>query len=174
MTTRRRPGAGRKPTPNVIKFKLGNPGKRALKDEPTPADNSIPPPPCHLDAYGVEEWDRIASGLNAMGVLYAIDQQVLAAYCSAYSRWRSAEEALQERVAKADGNKLAALIDRTANGTVIQNPLIGIANKAAGDMVRYAGEFGLSPVARARLAIDPKKQPGGKFAGLIGAKSGEK
>lgn len=173
MTTRR-PGGGRKPTPNVIKFKTGNPGKGPLKTEPTPIDTSLPSPPCHLDAYGVEEWSRIASGLHAMGVLYSIDQQALAAYCSAYSRWRHAEEVLQDRVKQAKGNQLAALIDKTSNGNVIQNPLIGIANKAAGDMVRFAAEFGLTPAARARLAIDPNKSKGGKFAGLIGADSGQR
>jgi len=168
MTQHRRPGAGRKPIPNVVKFKLGNPGRRPLKKEPTPEDRSIPTPPVHLDAYAREEWDRIADGLHAMGILFTIDQQVLAAYCAAYARWRHAEEALQERV-RVSGSELGALIDKTSNGNIIQNPLIGISNKAAGDMVRYAAEFGLTPAARARLAIDPGK-PKGKFDGLVGAK----
>ena len=173
MTTRR-PGGGRKPTPNVIKFKTGNPGHRRIKDEPMPPDRSIPTPPVHLDAYAREEWGRIADGLHAMGVLHQIDQQVLAAYCDSYSRWRHAVEAMRARVEKAGGDQLAALIDKTSNGNIVQNPLIGIANKAAGDMVRYAAEFGLTPAARARLAIDPAKNPGSKFDGLIGAKVGKK
>lgn len=174
MTQRRRPGAGRKPIPNVIKFKTGNPGRRPLKKEPTPPDTDIPTPPVHLDAYALEEWNRIADGLHAMGVLYRIDQQVLAAYCDSYSRWRHAVEAMKSRVDKAGGDQLAALIDKTSNGNIVQNPLIGIANKAAGDMVRYAAEFGLTPAARARLAIDPAKNTGSKFDGLIGAKGGGK
>ncbi len=174
MTQHRRPGADRKPIPNVIKFKTGNPGKRPLKKEPTLPDTGIPDPPVHLDAYAREEWGRIADGLHAMGVLHQIDQQVLAAYCDSYSRWRHAVEAMRARVEKAGGDQLAALIDKTSNGNIVQNPLIGIANKAAGDMVRYAAEFGLTPAARARLAIDPAKNPGSKFDGLIGAKVGKK
>lgn len=158
---------GRKPTPNVIKFKTGNPGKRPLQYEPTPpALQDIPLPPSHLDEYGLSEWNRVSNGLYVMGVLYGVDVATLAAYCSSYSRWRHAEEEMQARVLKAN-NPLAALIDKTSNGNVIQNCLIGIANKAAADMVRYASELGMTPSARARLGVDPEKAKNSKFHGLI-------
>jgi hypothetical protein len=39
----------------------------------------------------------------------------------------------------------------------------------AADMVRYAGEFGFSPAARARIAAGPGSvQPASKFDGLFG------
>ncbi len=38
---------------------------------------------------------------------------------------------------------------------------------AAEDMVRYAGEFGATPVARARIGAGVGAQPSGKFDGLI-------
>jgi len=174
MTQHRRPGAGRKPIPNVIKFKTGNPGKRPLKKEPTPEDHDIPTPPVHLDAYALEEWSRVADELHTMGVLYRVDQQILGAYCDAYSVWRHAVEALRARVEKAGGNELAGLIDTTSNGNVVQNTLLGTRNKAREDMVKFAQEFGIGGVARARLAIDPAKNPGSKFDGLIGAKVGKK
>lgn len=44
------------------------------------------------------------------------------------------------------------LIIRTRSGNIIQNPLVGTANKAMADMVRYAAEFGLTPSARTRVA----------------------
>lgn len=157
---------GRKPTPNVIKFKTGNPGRRPLKDEPIPPASDIPSPPSHLDQYGLSEWNRVCFGLHAMGVLYGVDVATLAAYCSSYSRWRHAEEELQVRAGKAN-SPLAALIDKTSNGNVIQNCLIGVANKAAADMVRYASELGMTPSARARLGVDPEKAKNSKFHGLI-------
>jgi hypothetical protein len=40
------------------------------------------------------------------------------------------------------------LMIKTSNGNAIQNPLVGTANKAAADMVRYAAEFGMTPSAR--------------------------
>jgi P27 family predicted phage terminase small subunit len=168
-----RKGSGRKPLPTNLKVLMGNPGKQKLpQNEPTPPPSDLPEPPVHLDAYGKEEWNRIAEGLYNMGVLTGIDQQSLAAYCAAYSRWRTAEEQIQERVKK--GGVLAGLIDKTSNGNIIQNCLIGIANKAAGDMIRYASEFGLTPAARARLSISPGDKDKSKFRGLIGAGSGSR
>jgi P27 family predicted phage terminase small subunit len=159
---------GRKPTPTNIKILTGNPGKRRLPSgEPVPESN-LPSPPSHLDAYAREEWERLATAMHDLGILYDVDRAVFAAYCSSYSRWRTAEEAMQRRVEKA-GDPLAALIIKTKSENVIQNPLVGIANKAAADMVRYAAEFGLTPSARARLAIDPNKKAS-KFDGLIGGK----
>jgi P27 family predicted phage terminase small subunit len=45
------------------------------------------------------------------------------------------------------------LIIKTTNGNAIQNPLIGIANKAHNDMVRYVVEFGMTPSARSRIQV---------------------
>ena len=44
------------------------------------------------------------------------------------------------------------VIVKTKSGNLIQNPLVGVANKAMADMVRYAAEFGLTPSARTRVA----------------------
>jgi phage terminase small subunit len=49
------------------------------------------------------------------------------------------------------------------------NPLTRISQRAASDMVRYAGEFGFSPAARARIAAGVyEPPPGSKFDGLLG------
>ena len=45
----------------------------------------------------------------------------------------------------------AGLLVKTTGDNIIQNPLVGIANKAMSDMVRYAAEFGMTPSARVRL-----------------------
>jgi len=47
------------------------------------------------------------------------------------------------------------LMIKTTNGNAIQNPLVGTANKAAADMVRYAAEFGMTPSARSRITAAP-------------------
>ncbi len=44
------------------------------------------------------------------------------------------------------------LIVMTKSGNLIQNPLVGTANKAMADMVRYAAEFGMTPSARTRVS----------------------
>lgn len=161
---------GPKPKPIKLKVLAGNPGRRRLPDEITPPAE-MPVPPAHLDAYALEEWNRVVEGLNAMGILAGIDQQAFAAYCGAYSRWRAAEEELSKL---RDVDPLSALVLKTISGNWIQQPLIGISNKAAGDMVKYAVEFGMTPSARARLAMDPNRSKKGKFDGLVGVRGGKK
>ena len=162
---------GRKAKPLEMKLLDGNPGKQRLPSGvPAPPDD-MPDAPCHLDDYGRQEWERIADGLNVMGILRNVDQNILGAYCASYSRWRHAEEALNEFK---KGPQFGALLLKTISGNWIQNPLIGIANKAAADMVKYASEFGLTPAARASLGIKNDPRGRSKFDGLIGIKGGKK
>ena len=157
---------GRKPTPPYLKILRGNPGCRRLpegepKHERAPA---IPEPPVFLLPTAKAEWRRLATGLYHMGLLTLVDERPFAAYCQAFGRWVAAEDALQ---AMAERDLLTnGLMIRTVDGNAIQNPLVGTANKAASDMVRYAGEFGFTPVARARIATGGLPGPS-KFAGLI-------
>jgi len=162
---------GPKKKPTRIKVLEGKRGHVPLPvGEPIPPMD-LPDPPAHLDDYALEEWRRVAEGLNAMGILSGVDQAAFAAYCGAYSRWRAAEEELNELAKK---SKLQALVLKTVSGNWIQQPLIGIANKAAGDMVRFATEFGMTPSARARLGVDPGKKVKSKFDGLVGMQGGKK
>ena len=39
-----------------------------------------------------KEWKRLASSLEAMGVLTMADLTAFAGYCQAYARWKEAEE----------------------------------------------------------------------------------
>jgi phage terminase small subunit len=60
------------------------------------------------------------------------------------------------------------LLIKTQAGDARRNPLVKIAADAANDMVRFAGEFGLTAVARSRLAAGVYGQPKpSKFAGLL-------
>jgi P27 family predicted phage terminase small subunit len=127
--------------------------------------SDIPDPPCFLDEYAVEEWNRLAPGLHRIGILNEGDSGPFAAYCKSYSLWRRAEESLAE---KSKHNTDLGMVQVTKSGNIIQHTLLGVANKAAADMVRYASEFGLTPSARARLAVDPNNGRKSKFRGLIG------
>jgi len=149
-------------TPTVLKVLRGNPGKRALKAEPMPASAAeIPEPPPFLSAYGREEWARLSPELYRLGLLTIVDVNAFAAYCQAYSRWRLAEEAL------ADG-ELVTADQRTRKRRVMkENPLVHIAAAAAKDMISYAGQFGLTPVARSRISLEGLKPPKSKFDGLL-------
>jgi len=143
---------GRKPKPTHLKLITGNPGRRALNTKEPSLPSALPSPPTHLSDEAKIEWDRVAEDLYRIGILTNIDRAVLAAYCQAYGRWVSAELALTE-MAKND-EVTHGLTVKTINGNILQNPMVGMANKAMADMVRYAAEFGMTPSARSRINTD--------------------
>lgn len=140
---------GRKPKPTHLKLVRGNPGKRPINAaEPAPQP-LLPSPPAELCADALSEWERVARELHRIGLLSGIDRAALAAYCQAYGRWIVAERAIG-KMAERD-QLTSGLMIKTTNGNAVQNPLIGTANKAMADMVRYAAEFGMTPSARSRI-----------------------
>ena len=143
---------GRKPKPTHLKLVTGNPGKRALNENEPKPEPSLPSPPPHLDDEAKVEWWRVSEQLYVLGCLAQIDRAALSAYCQAYSRWVRAEQAIAE-MAKRD-ELTRGLMIKTTNGNAISNPLVGVANKAMADMVRYAAEFGMTPSARSRIDAD--------------------
>lgn len=145
--------SGRKPTPTALKLVKGNPGKRAPNKKEAVVLPAEPSPPSFLSDEAKVEWGRVVGTLFRVGLMTELDRAALAAYCQAYGRWAQAEGALSRMAEKDPSNK--ALMIKTSNGNAIQNPLVGIANKAKADMVRYALEFGMSPSARSKVDAHP-------------------
>jgi P27 family predicted phage terminase small subunit len=159
---------GPPPQPISLRVLRGNPGKRPLRYGPQPEIPPSPPtPPAFLDEFARGEWGRIAQQLHRLHLLSCIDLMPLAAYCQAYSRWRTAEVMLLEAARKDPATH--GFLVKAAEGHLRASPLVRIARDSAADMVRYAGEFGMTPVARARIAAGPLGEPpgGSKFDGLI-------
>jgi P27 family predicted phage terminase small subunit len=155
---------GRKPKPNHLKLITGNPGRRPLNaNEPRPV-RALPMPPDELNLDAKREWLRVADELYKVGLLTGLDRGALAAYCQAYGRWIMAERALN---AMAVGGSNGLLI-RALNGQPAYNPLVGIANKAMADMVRYSLEFGMTPSSRSRIQVESMSEdadPAAKYFG---------
>ena len=146
--------AGRKPKPTALRLLTGNLGGRKLNANEAKLDLAQPTPPDFLNDHAKVEWGRIVGTLFRAGLMTELDRSVLAAYCQSYGRWVQAERALA-RMAEAQADCDQALTIVTHNGTAMQNPLIGIANKAKADMVRFALEFGMTPSARSRVSASP-------------------
>ncbi len=149
---------GRRPKPTTLKVITGNPGKRPLPaSEPKPPPAlKLPEPPLDLGDDALAEWKRVTPRLLELGLVTEVDLAPLAAYCQAYGRWVDAEAQLENE----------GLTLTTSKGNVIQNPLLGIANKARNDMVRFAAEFGMTPSARTRVkaeAAEPNNEPARKY-----------
>jgi P27 family predicted phage terminase small subunit len=144
---------GRKPKPSHLRLIGGNAGRRPINSREPSVALATPPPPPELNDDAKKEWARVAPMLGAAGLLTPIDRAALAALCQAYGVWVLAERALA-RMAAHDPVTNGLLI-KTTNGNAIQNPLVGIANKARADLVRFAAEFGMTPSARSRVHADP-------------------
>ena len=116
---------GRKPKPTALKVLEGNPGKRPLNDhEPIPPKGEFKCPSWLLPE-AKKEWKRLASSLEAMGVLTMADLTAFAGYCQAYARWKEAEEFI------------------TQHGSIAQQNLK--------IMQSFCSDFGLTPATRARI-----------------------
>jgi P27 family predicted phage terminase small subunit len=157
---------GLKPTPVRLKLLRGNPGRRPVRATFEPPQPPTPPdPPAFLDDYARREWTRVAPNLCLFGLLAPSDTMVLAAYCEAVSRWKTAKELLAG-LAEQDPAANALLV-RGSKGQARANPLIQIAREAAADMYKFACEFGFGPAARSRIHAT-EAIGDGKFTGLFG------
>ena len=146
---------GRKPRPTELRVIEGNPGNRPIPPTVKPPIPSRPQsPPAHLTTEAKSEWKRLAPVIHKIGLLTAMDRAVFAAYCQAYGDWVVGQKMLNELRAKGGAG---AMLSKTSNGNIIQNPLVGVVNQARRDMVRFGEQLGLSPSARTQVAAhDPR------------------
>lgn len=124
--------------------------------------------PAHLSKEAKVEWRRVARILHAIGVLTTLDRAVLAVYCQAYGRWVRSEIALEKMAAKEPSTM--AMLMKTKSGNLIQNPLVGTANKAMDTLRTAAAELGMTPAGRPRIegpakAVLGRSNPAAEFFG---------
>ncbi len=91
----------------------------------------------------------MANLLHSIGVLTTLDRAAFAVYCQAYGRWVRAERALEAMAVKEPATQ--ALLMKTKSGNLIQNPLVGTANKAMDVLLKAATELGMTPSVRSRI-----------------------
>jgi P27 family predicted phage terminase small subunit len=77
-----------------------------------------------------------------MGVLASTDRAVLSGYCEAWGEFST----------------LTAMVKRLGYAKAIGGGLLKAKNAASLRYLRFAGELGLSPASRSKVAIDPTFQ----------------
>jgi P27 family predicted phage terminase small subunit len=131
---------GRKPTPTSIKLLKGTRRDRLPTAEPRPR-SARPKCPGHLDAVAKAEWKRRVEEFDESRVLTKNDSALLALYCQAFSRYRKAQDDIEEY----------GLLIETDQGSWKANPAVQIQATAEAFMSRVLIEFGGSPSARTRV-----------------------
>lgn len=140
--TARAPGRGRKPKPTAKKELAGNPGKRALNTaEPEFSAITDIDPPEWLSPRAATMWRMLVPELLREKVLCITDLHNVEAFCSAYDKWRMAEEAVQQ----------FGIVVQSAQGSPMKNPALTAANEAMRQIVTFGSLLGLDPSSRSRI-----------------------
>src|SRR5436190_8224192 len=135
---------GRKPKPTLIRTLEGNPGKRRLNGREPAPPSGVPRCPKYLDDVAKAEWFHTCKVLKDMGLLSLADRTALAAYCTAFSRWVTAEEQVR---------KFGAIVKSPEKGFPMKSPYLVIADQAIETMRKFMVEFGLTPSSRSRIRV---------------------
>lgn len=117
-------------------------------------DGPLPPAPEWLDVYGREFWVSVAP---LLADFQQSDEVAFASLCQVWSMFRRAVDGYEKGVAA--GAFVIGELDFTRAQAAV------LAAKQAFD--RGCGEFGLDPVARARLKVGSKNQEVDEFEAFL-------
>jgi P27 family predicted phage terminase small subunit len=151
---------GRKPKPTVLKILEGNPGRRPINKCEPQAPAEVPECPDFLDDEARAEWFRMAPVLQGMGVLTPADRAALAAYCTAYSRWVTAESQVK---------RLGTIVKSPLKNFPMKSPYLTVADQALETMRKFMVEFGLTPSSRGRIRLPEDRRAGDEFDAFLEA-----
>jgi P27 family predicted phage terminase small subunit len=154
---------GPSPKPTRLRVLHGGHPERVNRYEPQPAALPVVQP-AYLSQEAGRKWGELAPHLESMGILTAVDVDLLAAYCECFARWRRLAQlaAASPPVFKSGGGKAGG--GKGGGGeeeTVFRrNPLWSQVRDAEAALRVLAREFGFTPSARSGLRAQ---------AGLAGA-----
>lgn len=147
--------AGRIPKPTSLKVIEGNRGKRATnKQEPDPEYLIDLEAPAWLPASAKEVWQELAPNLARAKLLTKVDADALAMGCVAISQHRYAVKRIGDDMVKSkhepgkDGEVVAV-------GEHI-NPWMFVQSMSFKQVMLVFQQFGMTPAARTRIAINPQ------------------
>ena len=154
---------GRKPKTTSQQISAGDPrkiGKRKLQErleaEPK-ATRGLAGCPKHVKGRARLAWKFWAEELEAMEIDRRPDSMMLEGTCVMYARAVEADIAIQR-----DGITVQDSTINKAGEVVVLNskphPAIAISNTAWTQLRSFCSEFGLSPVSRTRLSLNPAEK----------------
>lgn len=139
------------PKPTALRLLHGNPGKRAIKQEPR--YRGAPKCPTWLSAAAKREWRRVAGLLAPHGVLKATDEAILTAYAVAFANWQEAQRTVQSEGLTYREPVLSRSNLDTGRYRIKSHPAVVIAQREREALRHLAAVLGLDPSNRARIAV---------------------
>jgi P27 family predicted phage terminase small subunit len=138
--------AGRNRTPTGLKIVNGNPGKRSISgQEPDPEYLNDLIPPEHLTESAKTVWNELAQNLRNARVLTKLDVPMLEMVCESIATYRNAVKKCEQRYASGD------IGDSSSIG--YWEMIKSMSFKRA---MATMQQFGMSPAARTKIAIQPQ------------------
>lgn len=145
----------RPPKPTGLKLIEGNKGKRALnKQEPDPEYLSDLTAPEWLSEDAARVWDEVAPHLRNARLLTTADVQMLGMGCVAIAQYRASARRAGDSLVK---SKLVENDD----GQLVEtgehvNPWLIVQSMSFKQAMVVFQQFGMSPAARTRIAVNPQ------------------
>ncbi len=152
--------AGRAPKPTNLKLVTGNPGKRAInRAEPDPTYLTNLEPPTWLPDDARQVWEEIAPRLARAKLLTEVDVEALSHGCVAIAQYRlaartSGAQLVRTKVEYDELGKPRA--PKPDAGGEYLNPWLIVQSMSFKQAMAIFQQFGMSPAARTRIAINPQ------------------
>lgn len=163
---------GRKAKPATLHLIDGNKAKLSKSVLETRAENEARlhtgtdkvKPPGWLSNEAKKEFRRVVKELMKTNLVTNLDVDMLAVYCDAYVSYQKCEELIRQE------GLIVEYTNKAGETNNIPHPLLTKKKQLFDQMRSIALEFGLTPSARAKLAL-PKQEPQEKtpFERLFGS-----
>lgn len=146
--------SGPAPKPSALKIVEGNRGKRPLnKQEPDPEYVTDLAAPAWLDPAAAQVWNDVAPKLAKARLLTVVDVELLAMGCNAVAQYRRAAGQTGVHLVRGkDGEDE----DGAPKGNEYVNPWLVVQSMSFKQAMAVFREFGMSPAARTRIAVQPQ------------------
>ena len=152
------------PIPTNVRALNGNPSKRRLDNpgEPDPAYLQDLTPPSFLTcAKAREVWTYMAPKLAAAHLLCEVDVMTFARWCEDWAECWQAQQAISDKFARGE-----TPMTETTKGNMVWDPIIAVRNRAAERVDKGIAHFGMSPMTRTRIRVNPQTDLFGGAGGI--------
>lgn len=146
---------GRSAKPIVLQLLEGNKGKysKAQLEERLEKESAIQPntdnikPPSWLSPFAKREFRKMVKELLEVDLITNVDVNAMAFYCDAYSKYVECTKVIQEE------GLMVEYTNKAAETNKVPHPLLTKQKGLFEQMKSLSIEFGLTPAARAKIAI---------------------